>query len=470
MVRARERSRQCEEMDAVMAQATRTIEQEFIETFDGSRQRAMHAMEIYPAGVTHDARYVKPFPIYIERAQGAKKYDVDGHELIDYAVGHGSLILGHNHPEVVEAVAAQLQRGTHFGAGHDQELEWGDWVQRLVPSAARVKFTSSGTEATMLAIRAARAFSGREKIVKFEGHFHGWHDYAVPGEKVPFDAPSSPGIPQSSFDLTVVAPHDDLDFVEQQLANGDIAAVILEPSGASWATIPPKEGFLHQLRQLTHKYDTILIFDEVITGFRWAPGGAQQRFGITPDMTTLAKIVAGGLPGGAIAGRADIMAVFEFRDEPGWKKIVHPGTYNANPLSAVAGATCLRLVSDPKVQEHADTMAARLRAGFNAALVERGIPGVCYGEASVFHVILGWECSNMTAGDVRRPEGIAPEVLKAGLAGKLKNVFAAGMLIEGSDLTFGGGWLSVKHTAEDIDRTIAGFDRTIVRMRDEGLI
>jgi glutamate-1-semialdehyde 2,1-aminomutase len=459
-----------EGMDASMAQATRTIEQEFIETFDGSRQRALQAMEIYPAGVTHDARYVKPFPIYIRSAQGAKKIDVDGHELIDYAVGHGSLILGHNHPEVVEAVMAQLQRGTHFGAGHDQELEWGDWVQRLVPSAARVKFTSSGTEATMLAIRAARAFSGHDKILKFAGHFHGWHDYVVPGEKVPFGATSSPGIPQSSFDLTVVAPHDDLDFVEQQLAHGDIAAVILEPSGASWATIPPREGFLHQLRELTRKYDTILIFDEVITGFRWAPGGAQERFKITPDMTTLAKIVAGGLPGGAIAGRADIMAVFEFRDEPGWKKIVHPGTYNANPLSAVAGATCLRLVSDPKVQEHADAMAARLRAGFNAALVDRGIPGVCYGEASVFHVILGRECSNMTAGDVRRPEGIEPEVLKAGLTGKLKNVFAAGMLLEGSDLTFGGGWLSVQHTPEDIDRTIAGFDRTIVRIRDEGLL
>ncbi|HUG15062.1 MAG TPA: aspartate aminotransferase family protein [Thermomicrobiales bacterium] len=453
-----------------MAQATRTIEQEFVETFDGSRQRAMQAMEIYPAGVTHDARYVKPFPIYIQRADGAIKVDVDNHELIDYAVGHGSLILGHNHPEVVEAVTAQLKRGTHFGSGHDQELEWGDWVQRLVPSAARVKFTSSGTEATMLAIRVARAFSGKEKILKFAGHFHGWHDYAVPGEKVPFDAPSSPGIPQSSYDLTIVAPHDDLNFVEAQLARGDIAAVILEPSGASWATIPPKPGFLHQLREITRKHDTILIFDEVITGFRWSPGGAQERFSIMPDMTTLAKIVAGGLPGGCIAGRADIMSVFEFRDEPGWKKIVHPGTYNANPLASVSGATCLRLVSDRTVQEHADAMATRLRAGFNAALVDRGIRGVCYGESSVFHVLLGVECSNMTAGDVRRPEGITHEALKAGLTGKIKSAFVSGMMLEGSDLTFGGGWLSLKHTPEHIDQTIAGFDRTIVRMRDEGVL
>jgi glutamate-1-semialdehyde 2,1-aminomutase len=453
-----------------VAQATKTIEQEFTEVFSGSRQRAMQALEIYPAGVTHDSRYVKPFPIYIERAQGAHKWDVDGHELIDYAVGHGSLILGHNHPEVVEAVMAQLRRGTHFGAGHDQELEWGDWVQRLVPSLERVKFTSSGTEATMLAIRTARAFTGRDKILKFEGHFHGWHDYAVAGEKVPFSASSAPGIPQDVYDLTVVAPTDDLDFVERQLKTGQIAAVILEPSGASWATIPPREGFLHELRDVTEKYDTVLIFDEVITGFRWAPGGAQERFGIRPDMTTLAKIVAGGLPGGAFGGRRDIMSVFEFRDDPSHRKIVHPGTYNGNPLSAVAGTACLKLVQDPQVQQHADAMAARLRAGFNRVLVERGIPGACYGEASVFHVTLGEQCANLTAGDLRRPEGISPERLKAGLTGKVKSSFGAGMLLEGSDLTFGGGWLSQAHTTDDIDRTIDGFERTVTRMREEGIV
>lgn len=453
-----------------MAQTTRTLEQEFIEEFPGSRQRAMHALESFPAGVTHDARYVKPFPIYITRAAGAKKWDVDGHELTDYAVGHGSLILGHNHPEIVEALQRQLERGTHFGAGHDQELEWADWIQRLVPSAARVKFTSSGTEATMLAMRAARAFSGREKIMKFEGNFHGWHDYAIRGEKLPFDAPGSPGVPQSSWDLTVVMPIDDIDAVDARLAEGDVAAVIIEPSGASWAQIPPAPGFLLQLREVTKKHNVILIFDEVITGFRWAPGGAQQRFDILPDMTTLAKIVAGGLPGGAIAGRADIMSVFEFRDDPNHPKIVHPGTYNGNPLSAVAGAECLKRVADPKVQEHCDAMALRLRSGFNKVLVDRGAQGVCYGESSVFHLLLGVEATNMVADDVRRPEGLTTAVLKSGLTGKLKSSFISGMMISGSDITFGGGWLSVTHTAEDIDRTIEGFDATIVRMQGEGLL
>jgi glutamate-1-semialdehyde 2,1-aminomutase len=453
-----------------MAQATKTIEQEFMEEFSGSRQRAMQGLEIYPAGVTHDSRYVKPFPIYIARAQGAKKWDVDGHELTDYAVGHGSLIMGHNHPEVVEAVTAQLQRGTHFGASHDQELEWGDWVQRLVPSMERVKFTSSGTEATMLAIRAARAYSGKEKILKFEGNFHGWHDYVSRNDPAMDGTEPLYGIPQAVIDLTVVLPIDDLDAVERVLAAGDIACVIIEPSGASWATVPPAEGFLKGLRELTEKYNTILIFDEVITGFRWAPGGAQERFGIKPDMTTFAKILAGGLPGGCFGGKRDIMAVFEFRDEPGHKKIVHPGTYNGNPLSAVAGATCLRLVSDPAVQQHCDAMAARLRAGFNKVLTSHGVPGFCYGESSVFHLMLGKTCDNMTDGDLRKPEGVTVPELKLGLRGKAKSSFIAGMMLEGSDITFGGGWLSVMHTAEDIDRTIEAFDKTIVRMRDEGIV
>lgn len=453
-----------------MAQATKTIEQQFMDEFSGSRQRAMQALEIYPAGVTHDSRYVKPFPIYIERAQGAKKWDVDGHELTDYAVGHGSLILGHNHPEIVAAVKAQLDRGTHFGASHDQELEWGDWVQRLVPSAERVKFTSSGTEATMLAIRAARAHSGKNKVLKFEGHFHGWHDIAAPGEKTPFDQSSLPGIPEQVRELTVVCPIDDLDAVEQHLKSGDIACVIIEPSGASWAMIPPAEGFLTDLRALTEKYDTVLIFDEVITGFRWAPGGAQERFGVIPDMTTMAKIVAGGMPGGCFAGKREILSVFEFRDDPNHKKIFHPGTYNANPVSAVAGSTCLRLVSDPSVQQHCDEMAARLRIGFNKVITAHGAPGFCYGESSVFHLMLGVECENMTDGDLRRPEGVPYGTLKSGMGGKIKSSFIAGMMLEGSDITFGGGWLSVKHTAEDIDRTIEGFDRTLGRMRDEGIV
>ena len=456
-----------------MAQKTKTIEQEFIEEFDGSRQRAMQALEIFPSGITHDVRYTKPFPLYVSHALGSKKWDVDGHELIDFSMGHGALIAGHNNPVINDAVAEQLKRGTHMGASHDLELEWGDWVQRLIPSAERVKFTSSGTESTLLAMRVARAATGREKIMKFAGHFHGWNDYVIKGERPPFDKDIVPGVPRGVLDSVVVAPVNDLAFVDERLGQGDVAAVILEPSGASYATIPLPEGFLRTLREITQRHNTLLIFDEVITGFRWAPGGAQQRFDIKPDLTTMAKIVAGGLPGGAVAGKADVMAVLEFRDnDPSWnaeRKVGHPGTYNGNPLAAVAGSRCLEIVSDAAVQEHSDRMAARFRSGANAALVKHDIPGFVYGEASVFHIMVGQRCTNMTSGDLHTPEGVTPEALKSGPNAKLEGVLTAGMLLEGAHLFHAGGLLSVAHNEADIDQSVTGFERTIVRMRDEGL-
>jgi len=451
---------------------TTTIEQEFIERHPSSRRYYERALLDFPSGVTHDVRYLKPFPIYVERAAGSKKWDLDGHELIDYTMGHGALLLGHAHPQIVEAVAAQVRRGTHYGAGHELELEWAERIRELMPSCERVKFTASGTEATLMALRLARAYTGREKILKFAGHFHGWHDYVIPGERLPFDRRQSPGIPQVVFDTVVVAPVNDLDFVDRRLAAGDIAAVIIEPSGASWASIPLPDGFLRRLREITTRHQTLLIFDEVITGFRWSPGGVQRLAGVTPDLTTLAKIVAGGLPGGALGGRADIMELLEFRDDPEWnanRRVGHPGTFNANPLSAAAGCACLQLVADPGVQRHADAMAQRLRRGCNQVLVTLGIPGFVWGESSVFHIALGHSCSNQRGEDLRMPEGVGPDVLKAGMSPRIGLALHQAMVNEGVDLFHGGGLVSLAHTPEDIDRTIEAFDRSLRRMKDEGL-
>ena len=450
----------------------RTIEQEFVERHPGSRARYERAVHAIPSGITHDVRYARPFPVYIERASGSTKIDVDGNTLIDYSMGHGALILGHSHPAIVEAVAEQIHRGTHYGAGHDIEVEWGERVCQVVPSIERVEFTSSGTEATLMAMRLARAYTGREKILKFAGHFHGWQDYAIPGERLPVSDAPSPGVPRAVFETVVVAPVNDLAFVEQQLSGGEIAAVILEPSGASWASIPLPDGFLAELREITKRHNTLLIFDEVITGFRWAAGGAQEAANVTPDMTTLAKILAGGLPGGAVGGRADIMELLEFRDDPAWnqtKKVAHPGTFNANPLSAAAGATCLGLIADGGAQRHAADMAARLRIGFNQVLTRRGVPGFAWGESSVFHLILGQQASNQQGGDLRVPEGVAAEVLKNGTTGRLAQALQLGMINEGVDLFHGGGLLSIAHTPDDIDKTIAAFDATIGRMIEEDL-
>jgi glutamate-1-semialdehyde 2,1-aminomutase len=458
----------------MVTERTRTIEEQFIA--EHPRSHAMYQRELasVPGGVTHDVRYVKPFPIYIEQAHGSKKWDVDGHELICYAMGHGALILGHSHPEIVQATVEQMRKGTHYGAGHLGEIEWAEWVHRLVPSAERVKFTSSGTEATMLAMRLARAHTGRNKVLKFAGHFHGWHDYAIPGYMPPFEQ-APPGIPPVVLETVVIAPNNDLDFVERLLArpDHDVACVILEPSGASYATVPLPEGFLARLREVTARHGVVLIFDEVVTGFRWSPGGVQGLSGVTPDLTTLAKILAGGLPGGAVAGTRAIMELLEFRDDPGWnldRKVAHPGTYNANPLSAAAGVTALRLVSDPAVQRHADAMARDLRRGFNEAFSRHDVPGFAYGESSIVNTVLGTRYPGALPLDLEHPEGVDAGVLKRRGPEPLLTALHAGMLLEGMDLWHGGGAiLSVTHTREDIERTVESFDRTIGRMKAENL-
>lgn len=456
-----------------MAQApvTTSIQDEFYERFAGSRERHERARTLIPGGITHDGRHLRPFPVYVTRAEGAHKWDVDGHELVDYAMGHGSLILGHNHPQIVAAVQDQLTRGTHFGAGHDGEIGWADRIRKLMPSAEQVKFTSSGTESTMLAVRLARAATGRTTIVKLAGHFHGWNDYLLKGEKPPFGDEHVVGVPDEVLSTVDVLPAD-IERIKQRLSSKDVAAVILEPSGGSWAKVPlPNDSFLPELRKATSETGTLLIFDEVITGFRWSPGGAQARYGVVPDLTTLAKIVAGGLPGGAVAGRLEVMQQLAFKDDPAWNakhKVRHPGTYNANPLSAAAGSTCLDLIKDGRVHEHVDRLAKRLRTELNQVLRESGAPGFVWGEASVFHIALGVTCENASEEDLRRPQGVSPEALKANGKPALTGPLAQGMLLEGVDLFNNGGLVSAAHTDADVDRTVEAFRRTIRRLAAEG--
>lgn len=451
-----------------MAATTTRITEQYLAANPQSRALHERARKVLPGGIAHDVRHISPFPLTMSHAEGAYKWDVDGHRYIDYVVGHGALLLGHSHPEIVAAVREQVGRGTHLGAGNEYEIAWAEHVQRLIPSADLVKFTSSGTEATMMAFRLARAYTGKTKILKFAGHFHGWHDYATIAQQLPWEGTPSPGVPEEVLSTIVVAPVNDLDFTEARLAEGDIAAVILEASGASWSSIPHPAGYLHRLRAMTEKYGVVLIFDEVITGFRWSPGGVQAKEGVTPDLTTMAKILAGGLPGGAVAGKADIMDLLTFRDDPEWnrrKKVGHPGTYNGNPLSAVAGVTALTILSDPAQQEYADSLAARMRAGFNRVLVHEEVPGFCYGESSVFHLVLGTPLPGGTPdGDLNAPEGIAAETLKRGMPGNLAEAVQCGMANEGVDVFHGGGLLSIAHTEADIDRTIEAFDTTIRRM------
>src|SRR5262245_49131273 len=234
--------RSTEETSMVETAVRHGIVAEFEERFAGSQRLFERAKKAIAGGIAHDGRYIKPFPIYVDHADGPYKWDVDGHKLIDYAMGHGALILGHNDPVVTEAMAAQLHRGTHYGAGHETEIRWAEQVQRLIPSAERVRSVCSGTDANRRAMRLARAYTGRHTILKFDGHFHGWSDYLIKGENPPFESASVPGVPDDVLRTVAVLPSDDLGAVEERLVQGDVAAVIVEPSGASWSMIPLPEA------------------------------------------------------------------------------------------------------------------------------------------------------------------------------------------------------------------------------------
>jgi glutamate-1-semialdehyde 2,1-aminomutase len=447
-----------------------------LSTYESSHPRSaeLHreARTIFPDGVTHDSRHFTPFPIYADRAQGSHKWDVDGNEYVDYVSGHGALLLGHAQPDVTRAVAEQITRGTHLGASTEQEIAWGRWVQRLIPSAEKVRFTSSGTEAVQMAVRLARAFTGRDLLIKFEGHFNGWSDTVSANLIEGHDGPACTGIPDSATSVQMILPQNDIDAFRQAMEEhgARVAAVILEPTGASMGAVPIEPEFLFALREETERRGTILIFDEVVTGFRVAPGGAQAYYGITPDMSTLAKILAGGLPGGAVAGRAEILNQIEFNPEhtPSMR-VSHPGTFNANPLSAAAGAAALGIVATGEPHRRAHHAASLLARGMNEALARREIDGCVYGLGSILHVLLGRPCERPEDGltwvwaGARRSNvpRTAPDVV---------TVFRRAMLNHGVDPMATRLIVGAEHSDADVAATLDAFEQTLDEMRDEQVL
>jgi glutamate-1-semialdehyde 2,1-aminomutase len=442
-----------------------TIDDAFRKQFSKSAELYQRSRQAIAGGVTHDSRNFAPFPIYIDHAEGSRKWDVDGNELLDHWMGHGSLLLGHNHPQVVAAVEKQVHKGTHYGACHELEVEWAEQIARMIPSAEWVRFTMSGTESSMLAMRDARAFTGREKIIRFAGHFHGWHDYAMAGYQPPFDTPTSTGVPKAVAASMLVAYPNNIDSVRELLHAhpSEVAAVILEPGGGSNGIIPTSITFLKELRALTRERGVVLIFDEVITGFRYSPGGAQQVYGVTPDVTTLAKIVAGGLPGGAVVGKREILDVQTFKGElhrDRFERVLQQGTFNANPLTAAAGLTALRIVAEGWATDQANQKGEQLRAGLRDCLERRGVAGAVLGEFSVFQILLGEGMEEaVETTDVQR--------LMAGRGAV--NTLRKAMLNNGVDLMRSGGFTSIAHGDDEIDRTVSAFDVSLRALQQEGL-
>ena len=369
--------------------------------------------QFFPSGgAGHDGYVADPFPVAIDRGQGPRKWDVDGNEYIDFGKGSASLLLGHSHPDVVDALVQAAPRGSHYGAPVEKVLEWGERVCNLVPCADKVRFVGSGAEATALAMRVARAHTGKDKIIRWESHYHGWHDYVMPGNLAPFDVPASTGIARGAVDSVVVLPPD-LDALERILATeNDIAGVITEGSGASYGTVPLQPGFVQGVRNITQQHGVVMILDEVITGFRWSPGGLQRTLGINPDLCTMAKILTGGMPGGAVAGSEQVMQVMEYTGDSQhdrFQRVSHGGTFNANPYAAATGNAALRIAATGEMQETADRMAERLRVGLREIVDRYEIAACVYGESSTFHVYFG---SRSNEGlDANTLKGTSPEIM-----------------------------------------------------------
>lgn len=437
----------------------------------GSAALAEKALRVFPGGITHDSRHLSPYALYVERASGARKWDVDGNAYIDYFGGHGALLMGHAHPKVTAAIAETAAKGTHFGASHPLEVAWGERVQKLVASAERVRFTASGTEATHLAVRMARAFTGREKIVRFRTHFHGWHDQMTSGYQAHFDGSPTPGVlPEVAASTILIDPGDEAG-LRAALATGEVAAVFFEPTGASFGMIPIRESFPAAARELCDAHDVLLVFDEVITGFRVAAGGAQELHGIRPDLSTFAKILAGGMPGGAVAGRAEIVDQLDFDADrrKGRPKIDHQGTYNANPVAAAAGIAVLDMIEGGAPCRKASATAASLRDAMNAVLREANVPWSVYGRHSEFHIFMNTKGRDVTAGAFD-PLEIDFMELKSKPAGLPHRVRLA-MLCHGVDLSgWPGGFVSAVHGEAEVDATADAFAKALHMLKADGEI
>jgi glutamate-1-semialdehyde 2,1-aminomutase len=335
-----------------------------------SRELMERAAGLFPGGVNSPVRAFRSVggtPRVIARAAGSRVWDVDGNELLDYVGSWGPMILGHAHPTVVAAIRDAAERGTSYGAPNHHEIELAELIADAMPHVERLRFVSSGTEAAMSAIRVARAATGRDRIVKMAGGYHGHADGLLvqPGSGA-IGMPASAGVTASAAADTLVAPYDDADAVERLLAAHEVAAVIVEPIAANMGVVPPSAGYLDALRDVTRHHGALLIFDEVITGFRIARGGATERYGVTPDLVVLGKIIGGGLPVGAYGGRADLMRLVA-PEGP----VYQAGTLSGNPLAMAAGAATLRELS-AATYEGLEEAGARLESGLRTAAAAAG--------------------------------------------------------------------------------------------------
>lgn len=420
-----------------------------------TEQMLDRARAVMPGGVSHPMRHTRDGGTAVfTHGAGSRVWDADGREYIDYLMGSAALMLGHADPRVVQAIVEQAGHGTFFCKTHPLEVEWAERISRMVPSAERVRFTGSGSESTMLAMRVARAHTGKPLIIRFEGHYHGWADPCLYGSEAPYDRVPGNGVAPSVRDAVLLLPTSVERVAEALRSRDDIAAVMLEPSGANWGCVPIDADFVREMRRLTTEAGVLLVLDEVITGFRWSPSGAQGVMGVTPDLSTFAKIAAGGMPGGALGGRAEVMSCLEPDADPA-TRVLHKGTFNGAPIIAAPAIATLDALADGTANARASTTAATLREALREVMSTHQVRGAVYGDASTFHVWFG----DAPARD--SVAGIAPAVIR-GLPGALVQDYQRTMREHGVNImSYLGGVVSCAHTSEDVTRTVEAFDATL---------
>ncbi|MGE0443312.1 MAG: aminotransferase class III-fold pyridoxal phosphate-dependent enzyme [Gemmatimonadales bacterium] len=419
---------------------------------------ALHARarEFFPAnGATHFARVKAPFRPYISHSAGAAKWDVDGHRYVDFVMGHGALVLGHGHPAVVAAMSQQAGRGIHFGDNHALEVEWASLIRELMPRAERIEFTASGQEANHLGLRVARAFTGRRRLLRFAHNYHGWGDELC--------APGSAGSPS---DNVTVIPANDIGLVERTLASGAYALVLIEGGGGRLSgRVPTDPGFFRQLPEVGARFGTLVMLDEVVTGFREAPGGWQSVVGMTPDLASIGKAASGGVSSGALIGRADVMAGLGV-EVPVERRVMHGGTWNAGPLACAAGIAACGEYRGGAPQRQMAASAERLLANVNGQLRQAGLPARLYGR-SVLHVYLG----AAEREDDRLPPVAAVEQLMDATRTPLYQRLDLQLLTRGIATLRGEGLaLSAAHTDADLDLAAEAVVASVAAMVAEGTL
>lgn len=351
-----------------------------------SRALFARAKRIQPAGVSYSNRYFEPYPFFVREAHGAKLIDLDGNEYTDYWCTHFAMILGHAHPIVMQAIKNQAELGWHFGLEHELEVTLAETINKHMPSAEMIRYTSSGSEANFFAIRLARAFTKRDRIAKFEGGWHGAYDSLHIAIRPPFDKPPSGGIPKASQADTVVVPYNDLDGFLERTKREKLACVILEPVLGAGGMIPADEEFLRGVREYCNDTGALLIFDEVITGFRLGLSGAQGYFNVKPEVTVMGKIIGGGLPIGAVCGLQEIMEKMDHTKYSGSELAYHGGTFAGSALTLAAGVATIDVLEHTPVYQHVDELGEKTRASLNRIFKENAFPAQATGIGSLFSI------------------------------------------------------------------------------------